>query len=232
MDLAETPDPPPDDADADSETLSGSWLQILANYATLLVAVSAVLLSVWQGYEMRQHNRLSVLPNLDVTVRQLTVERGEQLEFAGMRESVPQPTHFLGVSIENTGLGPAVVQKAKLFRAGADTSLYETTEDGDVVNISRADSLIDRMRAQFPEMGRFSGGIEQGTMMKAGGEQLLLAVSIPVASVPDTLDEFPPRKAAEMVSRYSFVICYCSVYGEDCDQEPIGADPPADACRF
>jgi hypothetical protein len=35
-----------------------------------------------------------------------------------------------------------------------------------------------------------------------------------------------------MVSQYSFVVCYCSVYGEDCDQEHIGAEPPPDACRF
>jgi hypothetical protein len=65
----EIPDPPdvPDDPPPWSEAASSDrpWLQILSNYATILIAVSAVVLSVWEGCEMRQHNRLSVLPRLD-----------------------------------------------------------------------------------------------------------------------------------------------------------------------
>jgi len=232
MDLAEAPTSSSDEGDPGSGNTSGSWLQILANYATLLVAVSAVTLSVWQGYEMRKHNRLSVLPNVDVVVKQLSLEKGEEVELGGTSETVTERTSYLGIKIENTGLGPAVFEKAKLFRAGADTVLYQTSEKGEVLNIYRADSFAEQTRRLFPEMSRFSGSIRQGVMMKAGETQPFLQAGIPASSIPDTLDGNPRRRLRALISRYSFVGCYCSVYGENCDHVSVGAKPPSDPCGF
>lgn len=230
MDLAETPDSAPDDAD--SENSSGSWLQILANYATLLVAVSAVALSVWQGYEMRQHNRLSVLPNLDVTGTRLVLDEGGQVQYGGTPETMTERSYVLRVGVENTGLGPAVFEKALVYRAGEETPLAETEQEGDVVSFRDANSLGKRIRGQFSGIENQLDAFEQGTLMKAGDKQYLYESLIPASAVPDTLDAFPINRVQGMIGEYSFVVCYCSVYGEDCDQEHIGAEPPANACRF
>lgn len=230
MDLAETPDQPPDDADA--EASSGSWLQILANYATLLVAVSAVLLSVWQGYEMRKHNRLSVLPNLDGTGTRLVLKEGDQVQYGGTPETMAERSYVLRMGLENTGLGPAVFERVLLYRVEEDTTISETEQEGDWISFRDANSLGKRIRSQFPGMENQLGAFEQGTLMKAGETQYLYETLIPASAVPDTLDAFPPNRVQGMVNGYSFVVCYCSVYGEDCGQEHIGAEPPSNACRF
>ena len=231
MDLAETPDSSPD-PEAESDSSSGSWLQILANYATLLVAVSAVVLSVWQGYEMRRHNRLSVLPNLDVTGTRLALGEGEQVQYGGTSETLTERSYVLRVGIENTGLGPAVFEKALLYKAEEDITLSETEQEGDVISFRDADSLGRRIRSQFLGMENRLGAFEEGTLVKAGEKQLLYETLIPASAVPDTLDAFPPDRVQGMISEYSFVICYCSIYGEDCDQETIGAEPPPNTCDF
>jgi len=81
--------PPPDEIDSASEEDEGRSmryrLQIASNLVTLLVAVSAIGLSVWEGCEARRHNRLAVLPNLDVNERNLTVEAGGTVRVGGRR---------------------------------------------------------------------------------------------------------------------------------------------------
>lgn len=232
MDLVETPDPPPEDTETDAESASGSWLQILANYATLLVAVSAVVLSVWQGYEMRKHNRLSVLPNLDYAGANLSLEKGDEAQYGGKLETMTEGSYVWRAGVKNTGLGPAVFEKALLYRAGEDTILYETEEEEDAVSVRDADSLGIRIRRQFPGMENLWGSFEQGSLVKAGNKQFLYEAIIPSSAVSDTLDTSPLVRVREMFEQYSFVVCYCSVYGEDCDQAYIGAPPPDGACDY
>lgn len=231
-DLPESPDSPDDDSEASSrEMFSRYRLQLISTVATLLVAVSAIGLSVWEGLEMRRHNRLSVLPNLEVVVRQLRLEPGAVIEKGGTRETIEDSTFVLALMVENSGLGPAVFERARLFRAGASEPLRQTNEEGESINMFTPDSLIPRMRAAFPALSAFYGGLQQGFMMRAGESKPFLEASIPVASVPDSVG-YPPGRLLDMIRQYSFVVCYCSVYGEDCDQEHIGTPPPENACRF
>ena len=239
MDFSEinVPDPPdpPDpsssqDGASDDEGGGGGWLQILANYATLLVAVSAVLLSVWQGYEMRTHNRLSVLPRLEAEVRQLRLEAGEEIEVGGTIEQVDEPTFVLQMRLENRGLGPAAIRQVRLYRAGTSAPLHTTQQEGDEISLRMVDSLWSRVQNRFPEMEAFTGGVGQGGMIRAGEGRPFLEAGIPTASVADTV--FAPGRLRDLIGRYSFVFCYCSVYGEDCDEAHFGTAPPANACSF
>ena len=233
MDLAETPDQSPNaDSNGESGGSSSSWLQILANYATILIAVSAVILSVWEGYEMRQHNRLSVLPNLDVTASWLVLEEGEQVQHGGKPKTITERSHIFKVGIENTGLGPAVFENALLYRAQVDTLLSKTEHEGDGITLRDADSLDRRLRRQFPGMELIWGGFKQGSLMKAGNTSFLYEAIISSSAVPDTLDASPRTRMRQMFNQYSFVVCYCSVYGEDCAHAVMGAEPPSDACGF
>jgi hypothetical protein len=230
----EIPDPPdvPDDPPPSSEAASSDrpWLQILSNYATILIAVSAVVLSVWEGCEMRQHNRLSVLPQLYAEARQLRLESGDRIEIGGTVEQLAEPTYVLEMHLENRGLGPAVIQQALVYRADAPTPLYKTQREGDELSIRMVDSLWAQMQGRFPEIGAFTGGVGQNDMIRAGQGRPFLEAGVPVASVPDTV--FAPGRLRDLIEQYSFVVCYCSVYEEDCDAAHFGAPPPADACTF
>ena len=230
MDLAETPDQSPNaDSNGDSGGSSGSWLQILANYATILIAVSAVILSVWEGYEMRQHNRLSVVPHLDGIMEQWPVRQGERVEIGGVQKRLDRQALIMRARIENSGLGPAVFTNGLLYRAGADTALYETKE-GEPLEVYDADSLVHQIQNQFANPTIANRGVPQGAMMNADESRLLFAFMIPVNSIPDTLKGSTSNRIRAMIDQYSFVMCYCSVYEQDCDHAAIGAEPPSNAC--
>lgn len=50
-------------------------------------------------------------------------------------------------------------------------------------------------------------------------------------STVDTTLGFPPRRLRDALSTHSYVVCYCSVYGEDCRSASLGAAPPPSPCR-
>lgn len=234
MDMPELPESPDDNAAGEPEASTGLFsryrLQLISTLATLLVAVSAVSLSVWEGLEMRRHNRLSVLPNLEARARQLTLEPGETIETGTARQTFDDSTYVLELLVRNSGLGPAVFERARLFQAGASRPMAQTNEDGDAISVFTPDSLGPQVRAVFPVVNAFYGALQQGFMLRAGATEPFLQASIPAASVPDTVG-YPPGRMLDLIGQYSFVVCYCSVYGEACDQAHFGADPPENACR-
>jgi hypothetical protein len=238
--------PEPDDPDggagdtpegASESTWSRRRLQVISTLATLLVAVSAVGLSIWEGMEMRRHNRLSVLPNLTVGGGNVTVDAGEAARLQGTSRTVDEASHIVQRTFRNTGLGPAVIKRALVFPAGAAAGaepVEATREDGDAINLySAPDSLVARMENRFPALELYAGSIEQGDMVKAGESRIFMGAAVPMASVPDTVTTDPKDRVEALVERYSFVACYCSVYGEDCGQAHVGAAPPAgNVCGF
>jgi hypothetical protein len=64
----------------------------ITTWATTVIALSAVVVSIWTGYETRRHNRLSVKPSLGFLTQQ--------------DEAKPQ----YGLLMTNEGLGPAFVK--------------------------------------------------------------------------------------------------------------------------
>lgn len=69
-------------------------------------------------------------------------------------------------------------------------------------------------------------------MRKAGEDHLLTHIGMDRSTIPDSLDR-PHSKIYSILHERSFVLCYCSIYGEDCDQTHLGAGPPeADVCGF
>lgn len=236
---AATPDadePPERERSASGEANGSSFryrLQLITNFVTLLVAVSAIGLSVWEGCEMRRHNRLAVLPNLESGGQVEQLQAGAALSIAGQERTLEEATYVTRRFILNTGLGPAVVHKALVFQAGAPEGadpVFETDEEDEALNLYSVDAL----EADIDALDRTSlvlGPITQGAMLQAGNEWPFLEIAVPASSVPDSVRGMD--QVRDLIAQYSFVICYCSVYGEDCDQEHIGADPPSDAvCDF
>jgi len=65
--------------------------KLLNSHGAAVLAVSAIFLAAWEGYENRNHNRLSVLPHI-----------GTLNSFNGREQSYE-------LNLSSTGLGPAVI---------------------------------------------------------------------------------------------------------------------------
>lgn len=83
-----------------------NWEKITA-LCSMLVALCALLISIWQGYSMQQHNQLSLRPYLETELN---------TELDGRWE----------LFINNNGLGPAHVNNVQYF---VDGKSYENRED-------------------------------------------------------------------------------------------------------
>lgn len=86
--------------------MAQSKIEKLANYSVILIALVALIVSVWQVKLFQNHNKLTVKPYLD-------------------SHSV-QEDSTLNISFSNKGLGPAIIQSIT-FESG--NKKYTTTND-------------------------------------------------------------------------------------------------------
>ena len=89
---------------------SGITPDIVVAIAAVLVALSALAVSVHQGMETRRHNRLSVLPAFDFS-------REEHKE-----------AELIGVFLENNGLGPGIICKLNALVDGTSFPIQSAEE--------------------------------------------------------------------------------------------------------
>ncbi|MEM8886855.1 MAG: hypothetical protein AAGD28_02635 [Bacteroidota bacterium] len=75
-----------------------SRIEKLSHYGVLIIALSALVVSVWQMSSMEEHNKLSVRPLLDFHVY--------------------TDDSIRSVSFSNEGLGPAIVKKISFSKNG------------------------------------------------------------------------------------------------------------------
>lgn len=89
---------------------------------TSIVAGLAVVVSLWQGYETRRHNRLSVKPliafdrNYSQNVK--TPELGAEAKADTVR--------YFTLRLKNQGFGPAIVKRFQLFVEGKGIPVTES----------------------------------------------------------------------------------------------------------
>ena len=97
--------------------MSKSKIEKIANYSVVFIALSALIVSVWQVRLYKNHNKLTVKPYLDYHVIQ---------EYSNVR-----------VSFSNKGLGPAIIEKMTYEIDGKeyDTILKLLQEKGEQDNI-------------------------------------------------------------------------------------------------
>ncbi|MBU2514552.1 hypothetical protein KJ966_24770 [bacterium] len=77
-----------------SQPKKQNWDKVLA-ISTTVIALVAVVVSIWQGIETRKHNRLSVKPILDLVY---------------VNKYEPEKT-YPGIYLENYGVGPAIIKE-------------------------------------------------------------------------------------------------------------------------
>ncbi|MGU9963397.1 MAG: hypothetical protein ACNYPD_04735 [Candidatus Halichondribacter symbioticus] len=89
--------------------------EIIKENAAIIVAVLALLLTVWQGMEIRKHNRLSMRPLLNISW------------YDGWHDARDDGMIRGELKISNNGLGLAIIKKVVLFYEGKEIS-YNNNE--------------------------------------------------------------------------------------------------------
>jgi hypothetical protein len=166
----------------------GRFVKSLAQYGAAIIAIAAVGLAVWEGFENRRHNRLSVVPNID-TVRDFDM-RAQTFTF----------------SLLSSGLGPAVVQDVRLY------------VDDELV-FDKNSSHEYAWSAIYP---LFRGkGLDIWDSYYDAGQFLLPGERYDLLKVERREGAEPVENFREIADRINVVVCYCSVYGDQCAQEQL-----------
>ena len=189
-------------------------LQIIANIATTLIALFAIALSVWEGSESRRYNRLSVLPQL------------EPMHYTLLDN--PQDTLFtIEYSLDNSGLGPAVLEDLLVFYN--DSLIFQSQPKGAFYNF---DGFREDILAVTDEISILTYSRKAGQYLRAGKEHLFFNLEVPV-SLPGVDKSGASYLRNEVLEKYSFVFCYCSIYEEDCKEMFLSSPPPTENnCSF
>ena len=122
--------------------MASSKIERASHFAVIFIAISALFISIWQGYIAQKHNRLTVRPYFNITAGTNSIN-GQQ--------------HF-SVLLANQGYGPAIIKK------------FEITVDGKVQdNWNEALRALDiesslRGAANFQPQDVFGPGREQSLL--------------------------------------------------------------------
>lgn len=219
MELPELPESPSDETDTESTSDSDKrsfyqQLQVVTTFVTLIVAVTAITLSIWEGYETRLSNRLAVQPYLEGQSQLITDDS----------------TYTYTVFVTSDGLGPAVYKKVLIYDLQADSAsgpIASTSASAPNLSMFDAEGIQERWtRANLPRQG-FFGYFREGTMQRPGNEETFFNYSVDISDVDTDTTRAPHFRAREVAETYSIVICYCSVYGDSCGQTHVLGTPPS-----
>ncbi len=193
---------------------SENRLENLANILTVIVALAAIGLAVWQGYQNRQFFRLSVLPHLEKVPMSVEGDSGYRVRYF----------------VRSTGLGPAVLQNFLVFHEGE--KVYDSEQADSPYYYVEVREDLHQLPFQFSIS---NWPYVSGQILRAGGDYTLMDARFTKSSVnEDSLDRWPPNIVMDdVLNTRSFVFCYCSVYETDCDMTYMGAAPPVEnVCGF
>ena len=154
---------------------------------TILIAAVAIGLAMWEGMENRRHNRLSVVPRLG----------------GGIDSGINAEGEYVRLSVENTGLGPAVIT---LFRVYFDGEPQDTA-----VTASR--NPFSTAIAAFPNVSINAHAVSEGYYFPPGRTEVVFQ-----ALRPRGADSAATTLSEDVLRRVAVQLCYCSIYETDCDE--------------
>ena len=213
-------------------------METLAQVLTATIALAAILLSVWEGLENRRHNRLSVLPHLEAFEADINSTTRIEIDYFRLLSGMDS-LYALSYGLENSGLGPAVLQNVLAFKE--DQKIYDADQAYGGYPLPKVRREI---RALPFAVSFLQNPYGKGDMLKAGEVHDFMAIGIPftvsnrealnAAVRSDSLGRGPISIVKYgVLETYSFVFCYCSVYGTDCNMVYLGAEPPVEnVCGF
>ncbi|ELE5026058.1 hypothetical protein RDG65_001326 [Vibrio fluvialis] len=85
----------------------------IADIASSIIALCALIFAIWQGLKQRKHDRLSVKPHIDIFEERNHLD--ENVSFA--------------LELQNNGLGPAIIKSHKVYKREDEDDEYVEVED-------------------------------------------------------------------------------------------------------
>ena len=171
--------------------------KISYDYLALFVAILVLLLTVWEGYETRQHNRISVVPKLDVDINVQSRSNNKSISYY----------------VESTGLGPVKIVDFMI--------LYH--HKGKIIQSKDFNYLMEDLRKLNNKLeinlDLASSDMDVGSFMAPGVNEVLFKAS--AESETGVSDEINKHVRDTL----DIVICYCSVYDDQCGQVQF-SNPP------
>ena len=127
---------------------------------SVFIALTALIVSVWQGYETRKHNRLTVKPILN-----FTKNYNSTYDIIGTDTVVTRKYQLV---LSNNGTGPAIVKSFKLYFDGEELIPEEGFYLWGMLNkITPKDIRIAQ-----------SGWLDGGDVVKIGDDRSLIRCNI------------------------------------------------------
>jgi hypothetical protein len=111
--------------------------------------------------------------------------------------------HFARMAIEGTGLGPAVIGTFRVYFDGV-------AQDSVTANNNPWQKAMDLLEGTSTQLN--AHGLGEGYYFPAGRRYVLFEARRALGASP----EAPPLTA--LLDRLAVQICYCSIYGTDCDE--------------
>ena len=179
--------------------------EIIIPFSLALIALTALGIAVWQGFETRHHNRSSVKPYLEVNYDL-------------------SPTEPIKIVIKNQGIGPAIITK---MTCNVDGMTFDAFSLETLNACFKAAALTSGLPAKILESGKViidipktatsSSGeffsewliFSPGDVFSAGEERVLLS-----SGRQDNLNDELRTLLVKIVRRIAIVIEYNSIYDE------------------
>ena len=184
------------DAPEQPSTRRDGHMHRIQPMVTLIIAVAAIGLAIWEGAENRRHNRLSVQPRLAGAVD-------------ASQESAAE---YVRMTIENTGLGPAVVKTFRIYWDGVPRDTARTPSE------TQWQTVIEAVADKRTQVTARSLG--KGYYFPAGRQHIVFEAR---RATPSTVGE---SALAHILDRLAVQICYCSIYNTDCDEVVLATTRP------
>ncbi|MBL4871017.1 MAG: hypothetical protein JKX72_08690 [Robiginitomaculum sp.] len=153
----------------------------------VIIALCAVLLSVWQGMATRQHNKLSAMPHLDMSLR--------GYDGADMR----------GLRVDNAGLGPAFIKEVTFSYWGEPIVKNDMDRDKkrQILQV-----VLDRIGWPKDDASRnriLRTSLPAGSVLKSGREIYIFGIATKLSE-----NEFKQFQGLEVK------IVYQTIYNDTC----------------
>ena len=162
-------------------------VELTLSISAMIIAISSIVISIWEGITMRNHYHLSVQPRLDYF-----------FDLEGFPDDDETNFSTAVYKIKNNGLGPAVITNIEYF---IDENRIDIEDD---VN---KDTLFD-------ESFNFDNIAGHGYSTFLIGQTIPMNETLTIYEYAFMTKEAFERQSMEFYDRFSFIIKYKSLYDE------------------
>ena len=162
-------------------------VELTLSISAMIIAISSIAISIWEGITMRNHYHLSIQPRLDYF-----------FDIEGFPDDDKTNFSTAVYKVKNNGLGPAVITNIEYF---IDEKKIDTGSD------ENKDIIFD-------ELFNFDNIAGRGYSTLLIGQTIPMNETLTIYEYAFMTKEAFKRQSMEFYNRFSFIIKYKSLYDE------------------